>query len=73
MIDLVSKSLISRFTAEVPDWEGVYVKDADKAIIQKLKEMGNLVRRGEVSTSQGQQERERERERRGQHGQERRS
>jgi len=31
------------FTAEVRDWAGVYVKDADKQIIRNLKERGLLV------------------------------
>ncbi|MFP4362967.1 MAG: isoleucine--tRNA ligase, partial [Spirochaetia bacterium] len=34
-----------RFTEEVKDYEGVFVKDADKAIIRKLKEEGKLVKR----------------------------
>ena len=34
-----------RFTSEVPEWEGVFVKDADKSIIQYLKESGKLVKR----------------------------
>ena len=34
-----------RFTAEVSDWEGVFVKDADKPIIAYLKEKGLLVKR----------------------------
>ncbi len=33
-----------KFTSEVPDWAGQFVKDADKAIIRKLKEQGSLVR-----------------------------
>ncbi len=33
-----------KFTAEVPDWAGQYVKDADKAIIRSLKDKGLLVR-----------------------------
>lgn len=37
-----------RFTAEIPDYAGVYVKDADKAIIQRLKEEGKLVHRGTI-------------------------
>jgi isoleucyl-tRNA synthetase len=32
------------FTAEVPDFVGQYVKDADKGIKEKLKQMGRLVR-----------------------------
>ncbi|MGE0198922.1 MAG: isoleucine--tRNA ligase [Simkaniaceae bacterium] len=31
-----------KFTAEVPDLEGVYVKDADKSLIKRIKEMGRL-------------------------------
>lgn len=34
-----------RFTHEVPDWEGVFVKDADKSIISYLKEHGYLVKK----------------------------
>ncbi len=34
-----------KFTNEVPDYEGMFVKDADKPIIQRLKEEGNLVKR----------------------------
>ena len=34
-----------RFTSEVPDWEGVFVKDADKSIIAWLKDHGKLVKR----------------------------
>jgi len=34
----------ARFTAEVPDWAGQFVKDADKSIIRKLKDQGSLVR-----------------------------
>src|SRR5690606_22553202 len=32
-----------KFTAEVPDYQGVYVKDADKSIIRRLKEEGSLL------------------------------
>ena len=32
-----------KFTAEVPDYQGIYVKDADKAIIRRLKEQGVLL------------------------------
>lgn len=35
----------ARFTAEVADFAGQYVKDADRAIIAHLKEKGSLVRR----------------------------
>jgi isoleucyl-tRNA synthetase len=34
-----------RFTGEVPDFEGLFVKDADKPIIAWLKEQGKLVKR----------------------------
>lgn len=37
-----------RFTAEVPDYAGVFVKDADKAIMERLKKAGKLVRRDTV-------------------------
>lgn len=30
------------------DFEGMYVKDADKLIVKKLKEMGNLVKESQV-------------------------
>ncbi len=33
-----------RFTSEVPDWEGLFVKDADDSIIRQLKEQGKLVK-----------------------------
>ena len=34
-----------KFTSEVKDYEGLFVKDADKMIIQRLKEEGKLVKR----------------------------
>ncbi len=34
-----------RFTDEIPEYEGIFVKDADKAIIKRLKEEGKLVKR----------------------------
>ncbi len=34
-----------RFTDEVPEYEGIFVKDADKAIIKRLREEGKLVKR----------------------------
>ncbi|MDR3356198.1 MAG: isoleucine--tRNA ligase [Spirochaetaceae bacterium] len=37
-----------RFTAEVPDYEGRFVKDCDKDIIDRLKSEGRLVRREQV-------------------------
>ncbi|KAH7729468.1 isoleucyl-tRNA synthetase [Aphelenchoides avenae] len=32
------------FTDEVPDYKGMYVKDADKHILKRLKETGNLIK-----------------------------
>jgi isoleucyl-tRNA synthetase len=37
-----------KFTAEVSDFAGVFVKDADKAIIEKLKQEGKLVKRDQI-------------------------
>lgn len=37
-----------RFTAEVKDYAGIFVKDADKAIIDRLKAEGKLVRREQI-------------------------
>jgi isoleucyl-tRNA synthetase len=37
-----------RFTAEVPDYQGLFVKDADKAIIERLKAEGKLVKRDQI-------------------------
>jgi len=37
-----------RFTEEVPDFQGIFVKDADKAIIQRLKEEGKLFKRDTI-------------------------
>ena len=37
------------FTAEVPDYEGVFFKDADKPIMQRLKEEGKLYRRETIT------------------------
>ncbi|MGA2762845.1 MAG: isoleucine--tRNA ligase [Spirochaetia bacterium] len=34
----------ARFTSEVADWQGTFVKDADKAIIKRLKELRLLVK-----------------------------
>lgn len=34
-----------RFTHEVPEWQGLFVKDADSGIIKWLKEQGKLVKR----------------------------
>jgi len=37
-----------RFTSEVSDFAGLFVKDADKAIIEKLKEEGKLLKRDQL-------------------------
>lgn len=37
-----------KFTKEVPDYQGIYVKDADKDIIKRLKDEGKLVHRGTI-------------------------
>jgi len=37
-----------RFTNEVTDFAGLFVKDADKAIIEKLKEEGKLLKRDQL-------------------------
>ncbi len=37
-----------KFTKEVPDYEGIFVKDADKAIIERLKNEGKLVKKAQV-------------------------
>lgn len=37
-----------RFTEEVPEYQGQFVKDADKAIIQRLKDEGKLVKRDTI-------------------------
>jgi isoleucyl-tRNA synthetase len=37
-----------RFTSEVPDYQGLFVKDTDKAIMERLKAEGKLVRREQI-------------------------
>jgi len=37
-----------KFTSEVTDFAGIFVKDADKAIIEKLKAEGKLVKRDQI-------------------------
>ncbi|GHU33749.1 isoleucine--tRNA ligase [Spirochaetia bacterium] len=37
-----------RFTAEVPDYQGMFVKDADKAIMDRLKAEGKVIRRDQI-------------------------
>ena len=39
------------FTAEVPDWAGQRVKDADKSIIRRLKDQGSLFRHETITHS----------------------
>lgn len=34
-----------KFTDEIPEYQGIFVKDADKAIIKRLKDEGKLVKR----------------------------
>lgn len=36
------------FTKEIPEYEGLFVKEADRAIIQRLKESGHLFYRGTI-------------------------
>lgn len=36
------------FTKEIPDYEGQFVKDADKEIIRRLKKEGNVVQHGTI-------------------------
>jgi len=38
-----------RFTAEVPDHEGVHVKTADKAIVKRLQETGRLIINNQIT------------------------
>ncbi|MDN3509090.1 MAG: isoleucine--tRNA ligase [Candidatus Neptunochlamydia sp.] len=37
-----------KFTSEIPDLEGKYVKDADKELIKRVKEMGRMFHQGTV-------------------------
>ncbi len=37
-----------KFTAEVPDLEGKYVKDADKELMKRIKEMGRMFQQGTI-------------------------
>ena len=37
-----------KFTAEVPEYEGLFVKDADKQIIKRLKQWGKVFHHGQV-------------------------
>ena len=40
-----------KFTKEVPDYQGIFVKDADKDIMKRLKEEGKLVKRDTIMHS----------------------
>jgi len=40
-----------KFTAEITDWAGQFVKDADKSIIRNLKERGLLYKRQQITHS----------------------
>jgi isoleucyl-tRNA synthetase len=40
-----------RFTEEVPEWEGLFVKDADESIIEYLKKEGKLVKKQKIMHS----------------------
>jgi len=40
-----------RFTAQVPDYEGQFCKDADKAIIKRLKDEGKLIHQSTIQHS----------------------
>ncbi len=40
-----------KFTQEVPDYQGVWVKEADPQIIKRLKKMGVLIHRGQIKHS----------------------
>ena len=37
-----------KFTADVPDYTGIFVKDADKTIMERLKAEGKLVKRDQI-------------------------
>jgi isoleucyl-tRNA synthetase len=37
-----------RFSSDVPDYQGLFVKDADKAIMERLKAEGRLVKREQI-------------------------
>ena len=39
------------YTDEVPDYKGIYVKDADKLIIKHLKQTGNLLKHEQTKHS----------------------
>ena len=40
-----------RFTEEVPEWKGLFVKDADKGILRAIKEQGRLVHQSVIQHS----------------------
>ncbi|MDR0497786.1 MAG: isoleucine--tRNA ligase, partial [Treponema sp.] len=37
-----------KFTSEVPDYQGLFVKDADKAIMERLKAEGKLIKKDQI-------------------------
>lgn len=37
-----------KFTSDVPDYQGLFVKDADKAIMERLKNEGKLIKRDQI-------------------------
>jgi isoleucyl-tRNA synthetase len=37
-----------KFTDEVPDYKGIFVKDSDKAIMERLKQEGKLIKRDQI-------------------------
>lgn len=37
-----------RFTSEISDYQGLFVKDADKAIMRRLKEQGSVIQQGTI-------------------------
>jgi len=37
-----------KFTDEVPDYKGIFVKDSDKAIMERLKSEGKLIKRDQI-------------------------
>jgi isoleucyl-tRNA synthetase len=40
-----------KFTAQVPEWTGVFCKDADKSILKKLKDEGKLIHQSTIQHS----------------------
>ncbi|MBW6515758.1 MAG: isoleucine--tRNA ligase [Candidatus Cloacimonetes bacterium] len=42
---------LGKFTAEITDWAGLFVKDADKGIMRNLKDRGLLYKRAQITHS----------------------